>query len=440
MNTYDATRMIDVMAAEGFEETGTMEDADLIILNTCHIRERASEKIFSELGKIRVLKDDQAARGRSVMVGVAGCVAQAEGKEIFRRQKTVDLVVGPQSYHHLAALVEQAKSTPGVTDTEFPLEDKFDHLAAPSEDKTRSRGISAFVTVQEGCDKFCTFCVVPYTRGAEVSRPAAKIINEIRGLVEAGVREVTFLGQNVNGYHGEGLNGEALTFAQLLEEVAKIPDLPRIRYMTSHPNDMDDDLFRVHADIPAVMPFLHLPVQSGSDRILAKMNRGHTAAFYLELIEKTRIARPDIALSSDFIVGFPGETEEDFQATLDLIQRVNFAMTYFFKYSPRPGTPASDMADQVSEEIKSERLARLQALVDEQRHAYNRSKIGQALDVLFEKAGRYEGQIAGKTPYWQAVQVNGPKSLIGSSAKVMITDVRGNSLFGQLIQPIGVAE
>ncbi len=432
MNAYDATRMADVLAPEGYEETTDVAEADLVVLNTCHIRERAAEKVFSELGKVRVLKEERAARGLDMKIAVAGCVAQAEGAEIFRRQKAVDLVLGPQSYHRLPDMLRNLSNGSRI-ETEFPAEDKFDHLAAPSREKVASRGLSAFLTIQEGCDKFCTFCVVPYTRGAETSRPIEKILGEARHLVSAGVRELTLLGQNVNAFHGLDEKGNTISLAQLTARMADIPGLLRIRYMTSHPNDMGQDLIDAHAHQPALMPFLHLPVQSGSDRILRDMNRKHTARDYLNLIKRVRRARPDIALSSDFIVGFPGETEEDFQGTLDLIAAVNFSSSYFFKYSMRPGTPGAEMEEQVPEEIKSERLRRLQDLVDGQRHAYNDASIGKVVPILFEKKGRDPGQIAGKSPYLQAVQVQGPDLLIGRVADVLITEALTNSLRGTLV-------
>jgi len=432
MNVYDATRMADVLAPEGYEETTDMAEADLVVLNTCHIRERAAEKVFSELGKVRVLKEERASRGLDMKIAVAGCVAQAEGAEILRRQKAVDLVVGPQSYHRLPDMLRNVQNGVQI-ETEFPTEDKFDHLVAPARAKVASRGISSFLTIQEGCDKFCTFCVVPYTRGAETSRPIAKIIDEARHLVDAGVREVTLLGQNVNAFHGLDENGHVVSLAGLTAKLADIPGLLRVRYMTSHPNDMAQDLIDAHAQQPALMPFLHLPVQSGSDRILQAMNRKHTAKDYIDLIDRVRAVRPDIALSSDFIVGFPGETEEDFQATLDLIQKINFSSSYFFKYSMRPGTPGAEMEEQVPEEVKSERLYRLQELVDGQRHAYNDASVGKVMSILFEKKGRDPGQISGKSPYLQAVQVDGPESLIGCVADVLITEALTNSLKGTLV-------
>ena len=431
MNAYDAARMADVLAPEGYAETLVIEDADLIVLNTCHIRERATDKVFSELGKIRLLKEARGAVGLQTRIAVAGCVAQAEGAEILRKQRAVDLVVGPQSYHRLPELLRQSAAGP-VVDTDFPVEDKFDHLDQPSNDKVRQRGLSSFLTVQEGCDKFCAFCVVPYTRGAESSRPAEKIIAEAEHLVQASVREITLLGQNVNAYHGEGVDGSDWSLADLIRRLAKIEGLARLRYMTSHPNDMREDLIRAHVDLPALMPFLHLPVQSGSDRILEAMNRRHNAADYMRLVERIRRARPDIALSSDFIVGFPGESEADFAATLELAEEVRFASTFFFKYSPRSGTPGADLADQVREEVKIERLSRLQDVVEAQRRAFNASMVGQTVDVLFEKPGRHPGQIAGKSPYLQPVQVEGPARLIGRVAPVEIVACSSNSLFGRL--------
>jgi tRNA-2-methylthio-N6-dimethylallyladenosine synthase len=433
MNVYDAARMADVLAPEGYTETAVMEEADLIVLNTCHIREKAADKVFSELGKVRVLKEARAAAGRTTKIAVAGCVAQAEGAEILRKQRAVDLVVGPQSYHRLPELLRQSALKP-VIDTDFPVEDKFDHLAQPSDDKTRERGISAFLTVQEGCDKFCAFCVVPYTRGAENSRPPAKIIAEAENLARAGVREITLLGQNVNGYHGEGDDGRDWSLAELLFRLSKIEGIVRLRYMTSHPNDMREDLIRAHGELPALMPFLHLPVQSGSDRILGAMNRRHTAEDYRRLVERIRRARPDIALSSDFIVGFPGETESDFVATLELAKEIGFASTFFFKYSPRPGTPGADLVDQVPEDVMTERLIRLQDVVETQRRAFNASMVGRTFDVLFEKPGRHPGQIGGKSPYLQAVHVDGPETLIGRVAPVEIVECSSNSLYGRLIE------
>jgi tRNA-2-methylthio-N6-dimethylallyladenosine synthase len=431
MNAYDAERMADVLAPEGFGETAAMDDADLVILNTCHIREKAADKVYSELGRVRALKREREADGRELTVVVAGCVAQAEGREIIRRAPAVDVVVGPQSYHRLPDLLRDARTKRGVVDTEFPVDDKFGHLPAPSAAKTRSRGVSAFLTVQEGCDKFCTFCVVPYTRGAEVSRPVAKIIEDARRLAEAGVREITLIGQNVNAYHGEGPDGATWSLGRLLARLAEIPGLARLRYTTSHPRDMDDTLIAAHRDLPALMPFLHLPVQAGSDRILAAMNRRHTAMSYLRLIDKVRAARPDIALSSDFIVGFPGESDADFLDTLRLVDDVRFASTFSFKYSPRPGTPAADLTDQVPEDVKAERLARLQERLESHRQAFNRGTIGRTVDVLLEKPGRHPGQLAGKSPYLQAVQIEAGGHSVGDIVPARITRTATNSLFGE---------
>jgi len=432
MNVYDAQRMSDLLAPEGYAETERADDADLVILNTCHIRERAAEKIFSELGKLRLLKAARARAGKATKIIVAGCVAQAEGGEIFRRQKAVDVVVGPQSYHRLPELLRRAETERGLVETDFPAEAKFDFLVAPSPQQIRKRGVGAFVTVQEGCDKFCSFCVVPYTRGAESSRPVADILDEIETLAAAGVREVTLLGQNVNAYHGEDDAGSAASLGRLCALIARTPGIARIRYTTSHPGDMTADLIEAHRDEPALMPFLHLPVQSGSDRILAAMNRKHDRAAYLALCAEIRRARPDIALSSDFIVGFPGETDDDFEATLDLIETVGYASAFSFKYSPRPGTPGAELPDQVEEDVKSARLARLQDLLERQRQAFNHATVGKTLDILIEKRGRHLGQIAGKTPYLQAVQLDGEAELIGEIVPVEIIAAGSNSLFGRL--------
>ena len=433
MNVYDAGRMVDALGPAGFVETSAMEDADLVILNTCHIREKAAEKVYSELGRVQRLKRERLAAGLEAKVVVAGCVAQAEGAEILRRAPAVDVVVGPQSYHRLPELVE--RSTRGrLMDTEFPVEQKFDRLPVPSREKTRSRGVSAFLTVQEGCDKFCTFCVVPYTRGAELSRPVTAILEEARRFAEAGVREVTLIGQNVNAYHGEDESGRPSTLGSLLHRLAAIPGIARLRYTTSHPRDMDGALIAAHRDLPALMPFLHLPVQAGSDQILAAMNRKHTGDAYRRLVERIRAARPDIALSSDFIVGFPGETDADFADTLRVVQDVEFASAFSFKYSPRPGTPAADADEQVPEAVKAERLAQLQNLLESQRQAFNRGTIGRTVDVLFERPGRHPGQIAGKSPYLQAVQVEATHE-IGQVVSVRITGAATNSLFGESAMP-----
>ncbi|MGL5136324.1 MAG: tRNA (N6-isopentenyl adenosine(37)-C2)-methylthiotransferase MiaB [Beijerinckiaceae bacterium] len=434
MNAYDAERMADVLAPEGYAETTEMADADLVILNTCHIRERAVEKVYSTLGRIRDLKQARAAEGHHMQVAVAGCVAQAEGAEIMARAKMVDVVVGPQAYHRLPGLIAEAKLKGRAIDTEFPAEDKFDHLPQASRAKMIARGVSAFLTVQEGCDKFCTFCVVPYTRGAEVSRPAAKIIGEAEQLAAAGVREVTLIGQNVNAWHGAGEDGRAWTLGELMRRVAAVPGIDRIRYSTSHPRDMDDALIATHRDLPEAMPCLHLPVQSGSDRILKAMNRKHTAAEYLAIIDRARAARPDIALTSDFIVGFPGETDADFRDTLRLIEAVGYAAAYSFKYSPRPGTPAAELEAQVAEDAMTERLAELQALILRQQHAFNEATVGRVVDVLIEKAGRHPGQVGGRSPYLQAVHLDGPLSLVGHIVPVRITATMSNSLAGALVR------
>ncbi len=433
MNAYDAQKMADLLKPEGYDETARADDADVVILNTCHIRELAAEKVFSELGALRKMKSARGAEGRDTKIIVAGCVAQAEGAEILRRQKAVDLVIGPQSYHHLPALLRDGGKTLGRVDTEFPIEDKFDHLPVPLPEMTRKRGPAAFLTVQEGCDKFCTFCVVPYTRGVESSRPVAAILAEAEDLARSGVKELTLLGQNVNAYHGEGPDGRVWSLAKLCAGLAEVEGIARLRYTTSHPNDMDEDLIAAHRDLPQLMPYLHLPVQSGSDTVLAAMHRKHKAADYLRLIDRIRAARPDIALSSDFIVGFPGESDADFAATLDLIEKVGFAATFSFKYSPRPGTPAADSADQLPDDVKRARLAELQTLVEAQRQAFNRATVGKTVSVLFEKKGRHAGQIAGKTPYLQAVQIDAPEAFIGQILDVEITAVGANSLFGRRV-------
>ena len=432
MNVYDSRRMADTLAPHGYIETGTAEDADLVILNTCHIREKAAEKVYSELGRMRQLKEAAAAENRLVLIAVAGCVAQAEGEEIVRRAPAVDLVFGPQSYHRLPGLLARAADGVRAIDTEFSTDDKFTALAAPTPAATRARGACAFVTVQEGCDKFCTFCVVPYTRGAELSRPVDGIIAEIESLAEAGVREVTLIGQNVNAYHGIGPDGRVWSLASLLQRVGEVPGVERLRYTTSHPHDMDDDLIAAHRDLPKLMPQLHLPVQSGSDRILAAMNRRHTRADYLHIVERLRHACPELALTSDFIVGFPAETEDDFAATLDLVVEIGFSGAFSFKYSPRPGTPGAEMTGQVDEAIKSERLQRLQQAIDESQAKFNRSCLGRTVGVLFEREGRYAGQLVGRSPYLQPVQAIAPKELIGEIAAVTITEIGSNSLFGTL--------
>ena len=425
MNVYDSERMAEVLAGAGYVETDRPDDADMILLNTCHIREKAAEKVYSELGRFKGLKADNPG----LKIAVAGCVAQAEGEEIVRRQPMVDLVVGPQSYHRLAELEARAGGGAKAVDTDFPEEDKFDRLA----NRPRARRApAAFLTVQEGCDKFCAFCVVPYTRGAEVSRPVAAILAEARDLVERGVREITLLGQNVNAYHGAHDAGD-VGLAGLIRALADIDGLDRIRYTTSHPNDMDDDLIAAHRDCEKLMPYLHLPVQSGSDRILRAMNRKHDAQSYLRLVERIRAARPDLLLSGDFIVGFPGETEADFEATMDLVRAVGYGQAYSFKYSPRPGTPAADRAH-VDEAVKADRLARLQALLKEQQQAAQAAMVGQTVSVLFERAGRMEGQLVGKSEHLQAVHVTGDGVQIGDIRKVRIIRSDPNSLAGELVR------
>jgi tRNA-2-methylthio-N6-dimethylallyladenosine synthase len=423
-----------MLAGEGYSETKAMEEADLVILNTCHIREKAAEKVYSELGRVRELKQEREAGGQETKVVVAGCVAQAEGREILRRAPAVDVVVGPQNYHNLPALLKRSRSE-RIVDTEFPVEDKFDHLPAPSRARTQGRGVSAFLTIQEGCDKFCTFCVVPYTRGAEMSRPVVRILDEALRLADAGVRELTLIGQNVNAYHGLGPDGSVWSLGRLLHRLAEVPGVARLRYTTSHPRDMDDELIEAHRDLPALMPYLHLPVQSGSDRILDAMNRKHTGDEYRRLIERIRAAQPKIALSSDFIVGFPGETDADFDETLRLVADVGFASSFSFKYSSRPGTPAAEIAAQVPEAVKAERLARLQNLLEMQRQAFNRGTVGQTVDVLLEKPGRHPGQMAGKSPYLQPVQFETDSHRIGEIVTVRIVQAGSNSLFGEWIGP-----
>ncbi|MCP5080085.1 MAG: tRNA (N6-isopentenyl adenosine(37)-C2)-methylthiotransferase MiaB [Alphaproteobacteria bacterium] len=434
MNVYDSARMSDMLAPSGYVETDQPDDADLIILNTCHIREKAAEKVYSELGRIRKIKAARAGDGHDVKIAVAGCVAQAEGEEIIRRAPMVDMVFGPQTYHKLPDMLARAEETGrSVVETEFPVEDKFDHLVQPSSVKTRSRGVAAFLTVQEGCDKFCSFCVVPYTRGAEFSRPVERVAAEARRLADAGVKEITLLGQNVNAYHGEGPDGASWGLAQLLYHLEEIDGLERLRFTTSHPKDMDEALIRAHRDCAKLMPYLHLPVQSGSDSILKAMNRKHSAGFYLDIIERIRQARPDIALSSDFIVGFPGETDADFEDTLKIVRDVNYAQAYSFKYSPRPGTPGADLEAQVPEEVKSERLQRLQALLGEQQTAFNASCAGQKFDLLLEKPGRYPGQLVGRSPYLQPVHVTNTNAAIGDIVPVHIDAIGANSLSAHIV-------
>jgi len=443
MNVYDSARMAELMAPQGYEAVSSPSDADLVLLNTCHIREKAAEKLFSDLGRLMPHKARKAETGGGMIVAVTGCVAQAAGAEILKRVKGVDIVVGPQSYHRLPALVDGAARGERLVDTEFPPESKFDHLPKPG-----AQNVSAFLSVQEGCDKFCSFCVVPYTRGAEFSRPVSSVLDEARRLVDEGAREINLLGQNVNAYHGAapssgawghgaGPDSGEWSLGHLIRELAKIPNLLRLRYTTSHPKDMDADLIAAHGDTEKLMPFLHLPVQSGSDRVLKEMNRGHTADDYRHSIEQLRKARPDIAFSSDFIVGFPGETEADFAASLGLVRDIDFVQFYAFKYSPRPGTPAASRDDQVQEEIKNERLARLQDLLVTQQHRFNRSFVGRKVPVLFEKLGRHEGQLIGRSPWIQPVHAAASPELLGRVAMLSITGIERNSLAGFLVDHPG---
>lgn len=454
MNVYDSKRMADVLKPHGYEQSESTEDADLVILNTCHIREKAAEKVYSEIGRLRTEKDAKAAEGKNMFIAVAGCVAQAEGPEMMKRAPAIDMVLGPQTYHRLPDMLKAAEEqrTGGrmsarVLDTEFPVDTKFDHLPT---DESGFEGTAAFLTIQEGCDKFCTFCVVPYTRGAEYSRPVSDIVEEAKRLVARGVMEITLLGQNVNAYHGTAADGSTATLGGLIAELDKIDGLTRIRYTTSHPRDMDQELIDAHRDIASCMPYLHLPVQSGSDRILDAMNRKHTREEYFAVIDRLRAARPDLALSSDFIVGFPGETDEDFEDTLDLVRRVKYAQAYSFKYSPRPGTPASVSKEQVPEDVKSERLARLQALINEHQIEFNEAFIGKEMDVLLERYGKREGQMIGRSPYLQSVYVdvrNGHNALdaagdkpytqfMGKLVRVRIVEAGPNSLKGELVRAL----
>jgi tRNA-2-methylthio-N6-dimethylallyladenosine synthase len=447
MNIYDSDRMADVLRPLGYALAAQPEQADLVVLNTCHIREHASEKVYSELGRMRDLKVERRADGRDLTIAVAGCVAQAEGEEIARRQPAVDIVVGPQAYHRLpqllaeaerkAALRKAGKRLPGagVLDTDFPAESKFDHLPAPQ----GVRAGSAFLSIQEGCDKFCTFCVVPYTRGAEYSRPVAKVLAEARQLVHAGAIEITLLGQNVNAYHGEADDGSTWSLGRLIRALAEIEGIARLRYTTSHPRDMDDELIAAHGEVPQLMPYLHLPVQSGSDRILEAMNRRHGRDLFLSIVDRLRTARPDLALSSDFIVGFPGESDGDFDDTMRLVGEVGFASAFSFKYSRRPGTPGAAMDGQVPEAVKSARLHALQALLGEQARTFNVSKVGQTVPVLFAEPGRKPGQLVGKTPWLQSVYAEGNPRLIGRIVEVRLIAGHANSLAGEIVTGYEVA-
>lgn len=433
MNVYDSERMADVLRPLGYSSVDKPDHANLVVLNTCHIREKATEKVYSEIGRLKAHKDEMALNGNKMTIAIAGCVAQAEGEEIMRRAPAVDLVVGPQAYHKLPELIARAARATGERlETSFEAVEKFDALPT----LRTPDGPSAFLSVQEGCDKFCTFCVVPYTRGAEYSRPVDPIIQEARGLAQQGVREITLLGQNVNAYHGQGpalAGSETWSLAQLVRHLAKIGGIERIRYTTSHPCDMDDDLIEAHGEVKELMPYLHLPVQSGSNKILKAMNRKHSVESYLDSIAKVRKARPDIALASDFIVGFPGETEQDFEDTMELVRAVGYAGAYSFKYSKRPGTPASEMYGQVASDVADDRLQRLQALIHEQQRAFNAAKVGETFDVLFSGKGRNEGQILGRSPWLQSVHVAGPEQLIGQLHSVRIIGTMPNSLTGELV-------
>ncbi len=431
MNVYDSGRMADILKPLGYQLIESPEGADMVILNTCHIREKAEEKVYSDLGRIRLHK------GENMILAVAGCMGQAEGAEIMRRAPYVDIVLGPQTYHRLPEMIARAERSQdktkgpgrGVLEIEFPVESKFDYLPQDHSDV----GVSAFIAIQEGCDKFCTFCVVPYTRGAEYSRPVSSIYEEASRLVERGVKEITLLGQNVNAYHGQSSQGKEWGLGRLLEHLASLKGLERLRYMTSHPRDMDEELMMAHRDIPQVMPYLHLPIQSGSDRILEAMNRKHTRQHYLKIIEKLRTYKPDIALSSDFIVGFPGESEKDFEETMDLIQQIQYAQAYSFKYSPRHGTPGALMENQIPEEIKAERLARLQELLNAQQQAFNEASVGQIFPVLLDRKGKQDGQLLGKTPYLQSVYVEANPRLFGHSIDIRIEKAFANSLTGSIV-------
>ncbi|WP_442579698.1 tRNA (N6-isopentenyl adenosine(37)-C2)-methylthiotransferase MiaB [Mesorhizobium sp. ASY16-5R] len=433
MNVYDSQRMTDALAADGYSATDRMEDADLVLLNTCHIREKAAEKVYSELGRIREVKRERERAGGEMMIGIAGCVAQAEGREIIRRAPVVDLVIGPQTYHRLPDALRKARSGEKVVETDYAVEDKFEHLPQPRRAEIAKRGVTAFLSVQEGCDKFCTFCVVPYTRGSEVSRPVRQIVAEAERLAAAGVREITLLGQNVNAWHGEGPDGAEWGLGRLLFRLAEIPGVARLRYTTSHPRDMDDELIAAHRDLAELMPYLHLPVQSGSDRILKAMNRRHKASDYLALIDRIRTVQPDIAMSGDFIVGFPGETDADFEATLDLVRSVRYAQAFSFKYSPRPGTPGADMKGHLPEHVKDERLQRLQALLAEHQQAFTESRVGMRFDVLIEKPGRRPGQKAGRSPWLQPVIVDETAGEIGDIVPVRIARMEGTTLFAEVL-------
>ena len=431
MNVYDSERMGDTLAADGYEQTANLEEADLVLLNTCHIREKAAEKVYSEIGRIRKIKQAKEAEGGSMTIGVTGCVAQAEGKEIMRRAPVVELVAGPQTYHNLPDMVARAKSGRRVTETEFEIAEKFARMPPASRSQTQKRGVAAFLTVQEGCDKFCTFCVVPYTRGAEVSRTAEQIVEEAERLADHGVREITLLGQNVNAWHGVGRDGAAWRLSDLLFRLSEIGGVDRLRYTTSHPIDMDQNLIDAHRDLACLMPYLHLPIQAGSDRILKAMNRHHKVDDYLYIIELMRKARPDMAISGDFIVGFPGETEADFEQTMDVVREVRYASAFSFKYSPRPGTPGADLEGQITNEIASERLQRLQTLLNKQQSDFNASCVGLDMEILLEKPGRRSDQLIGRSPWLQSVVVPSTIGNIGEIVSARIASAGPNSLIGE---------
>jgi tRNA-2-methylthio-N6-dimethylallyladenosine synthase len=430
MNVYDSIKMQDLMLPLGYSITEVMDESDMVVLNTCHIREKAAEKTYSELGRVRELKELKKKQGKKLVVVVAGCTGQAEGEEIFARANYVDIVVGPQSYHNLPNMVAKIEEgSKHLIELDFIEEEKFDKLP----EYTSPQGVSSGVSVQEGCDKFCTFCVVPYTRGAEFSRPLENVYREVLNAVNNGAKEITLLGQNVNAYHGKSPEGNDVSLARLIESISEIKALERIRYMTSHPCDMDDDLIKLHGTEPKLMPFLHLPIQSGSNKILKAMNRRHNTEEYLDIMKRLKEVRPDIALSSDFIVGFPGETDEDFADTMDIIKHVKFGQSYSYKYSPRPGTPAATK-EQVPENIKNERLKILQEEINRHQIEYNQSFEGKIIPVLFDRQGKYEGQIIGKSPYMQSVHVSNPSlDLLGVVMKVLIKEGRASSLSGEII-------
>ena len=436
MNVYDSERMEDVMKNEGYETTDSVDDADLVVLNTCHIREKAAEKVYSEIGRLRALKDDRAENGKEMLIAVAGCVAQAEGKEMMRRAPAVDMVFGPQTYHRLPDMLKKAKEqrkdkkSARVLDTDFPVETKFDFLP----EEVESKGPSAFLTIQEGCDKFCTYCVVPYTRGVEFSRPVKAVLAEARRLAAGGAIEITLLGQNVNNYEGEDDTGHKVSLAELIKRTAEIEGLERIRYTTSYPRDITDELIAAHGEIEHLMPYLHLPVQSGSDRVLSLMNRKHSVERYLEIVNKLRDVRPDIALSSDFIVGFPGETDEDFEKTLEIVRRVKYAQAYSFKYSPRPGTPAAQMEDQVPEDVKSARLQLLQAEINKHQITFNEASIGERIQVLIERPGKKEDQMIGRSAYMQSVYVDLSDYKLDDKATSQYTDFMGRLIEVEVLE------